>query len=102
MWLDGVMTNLLDNPVTEDQSSVLSIVSEKLHLEAMEHPFEYIKQLQADLITARLNLQKTMKTLSHQSQSSPNGRCILTVTSGGLWAAKSRKEISTMCNFLES
>ena len=41
-------TFFTDKPITEAQSSVLNIISEKLQLEAMEHPFEHIKQLQAD------------------------------------------------------
>ena len=40
---------LKENPVTEEQLSVLSIIHERLHLEPMEHPFAYIKQLQAEL-----------------------------------------------------
>lgn len=38
---------LKESPVTEEQLSVLSIIREKLHLEPIDHPFTYIKQLQA-------------------------------------------------------
>ncbi len=38
---------LADNEVTSEQLSVLKNIREKLHLEPMEHPFAYIKQLQA-------------------------------------------------------
>lgn len=39
---------LKENPVTDEQLSVLSTIREKLHLEPMERPFAYIKQLQAE------------------------------------------------------
>lgn len=39
---------LKENPVTDEQLSVLSIIHEKLHLEPMERPFTYIKRLQTE------------------------------------------------------
>lgn len=49
-WNQGEFDTFLEaNPVTEEELSVLNIISEKLHLEPMEHPFTYIKQLQAEL-----------------------------------------------------
>ena len=41
-------TFLLDNPITQEQLSVLNIISEKMCQQPMDNPFEHIKQLQAD------------------------------------------------------
>ena len=49
MWnKEQFETFLYENPISHEQSQVLSMIKDKLNLKAMERPWEYIKNIQSD------------------------------------------------------
>lgn len=94
-------TFLTDNPITEAQSSVLNIISEKLQLEAMEHPFEHIKQLQADFDYSKIKFTEDYDDFVPSEPTLPEWKVYF---EGNFWGhstgQKAGKEISTNVQFI--
>ena len=93
-------TFFTDKPITEAQSSVLNIISEKLQLEAMEHPFEYIKQLQADFDYSKIKFIEDYDDFVPSEPTLPEWKVYF---EGNFWGhstgQKAGKEISTNVQF---
>lgn len=93
-------TFFTDKPITEAQSSVLNIISEKMQLEAMEHPFEYIKQLQADFDYSKIKFTEDYDDFVPSEPTLPEWKVYF---EGNFWGhstgQKAGKEISTNVQF---
>lgn len=52
---------LMENPVTEEQKEAFRVIRDKLGIEPMEQPFEYIKSVQAAFDYSKLRFKKEYK-----------------------------------------
>ncbi|NLK22188.1 MAG: hypothetical protein GX308_09000 [Epulopiscium sp.] len=93
-------TFLEDNPVTKEQMAVLNIIREKLYLEPMEHPFTYIKQLQAEFDYSKIKFTKDYEDFIPPVPSLPEWKVCF---DGNFWGQSGRqrpgKEITVQTHF---
>lgn len=65
MWNKAQFESFLrNNPPTQAQQARLSEVAARLNLTPMEHPWAYLKELQASLITKKSSIQRTITMLT--------------------------------------
>lgn len=91
---------LLENPIAEEQLSVLNIISEKLYMQPMDNPFEYIKQLQADFDYSKIKFTEDYEHFLPQEPTLPEWNVYF---DGNFWGYSARqkpgKDISTQTHF---
>ncbi len=100
-WDQGEFDTFLeDNPVTEEQMSALNIIREKLHLEPIEHPFTYIKQLQAEFDYGKIKFTKDYEDFIPPAPTLPEWKVYF---DGNFWGHSGRqrpgKEIPVQAYF---
>lgn len=100
-WAESEFNIFLEeNPISEEQSLVLSIIREKLHLDVIRHPFTYVKQLQADFDYSRIKFTEEYEDFIPPEPQLPEWKVYF---EGNFWGHSGRqrpgKEISVQTHF---